>query len=272
MLFAAVLFLYGCIDRGYPYDPDIELSFDPCCNLQEFGASVWDYSEDGNPSSGTILLDNERIVRNGEIWAPAGAVLWPAKDRKVCVLAYAPYDAEASVSLERGVEFKGIDIKALSGELLYSNPVSDISKGDGGVIPITFSEALCKMSFRMRTNAFPVETVELKSLKALSLNTKGDFKSLPSPSWSVSGTAQAVTLAEGSYFLGGEPMVISEKFPLIPQQISTVLEAEIDYTDTNGLASHWVVSTETKTMDLIPGRSYCVDLLFNVETCTLTMP
>ena len=125
---------------------------------------------------------------------------------------------------------------------------------------------------RMRTDAFPEERVEVKSLRALTLATKGDFQSLPSPQWTLSGTAGAVTLAEGSFLLEGEPTVICGNHPLIPQRISTAFEAEIDYTDTNGLPSHWTVTSPIVEKNFIPGRSYYLDLTFSVETCTLITP
>ena len=197
-------------------------------------------------------------------------LLWPARDRKVFVLAYAPYGTASAISPERGVEFEGIDAEAIAEDLLYSDPVPDASKGRDGVIPLTFYPALCRVDFRLRTDAFPVEKVEVKALRALTLVTRGDFQSLPSPKWTLSGNPGPVTLAEGSFLLEGEPTVISGNHPLIPQRISTRFEAEIDYTDTNGIPSHWTVSTEPVEKNFIPGRSYYVDLMFSVETCTLT--
>ena len=272
MLFAAGLFLYGCIDCGYPYDPDLEITFDPCRNLQEFGVCVWDYPDGSFPSSGTLILNNDRVVRDGEIWAPVQPVLWPSKDRKICVIAYAPHGSAAAVTPESGVEFRGVDMEAFSGELLYSAPVLDISKAGGGIIPLTFSEALCRVTFRLRTDALPDDKVELKALRAKTLMTKGDFKSLPSPEWKPCGMPVSVTLAEGAFLLGGEPVAVSERYKMIPQRISTVFEADIEYTDANCLISHWNVATEPVELNFTPGRSYFVDLSFNVESCTLTAP
>ena len=270
MLFAAALSLYGCIDRRDLYDPDLEMTFDPCRNLASFGVRVWTYPDGSGPEEGTLLLEDARIVQDGGKWCPETPLLWPSKDRKVCAIGYAPYGMASAISQERGVEFEGIDAEAIQDDLLYSDPVPDASKGRGGVIPLTFYPALCRVDFRMRTDAFPVEKVEVKALRALTLVTRGDFQSLPSPGWTLSGTPGAVTLAEGSFLLEGEPAVISGQHPLIPQRISTAFEADIDYTDTNGLTSHWTVSTDPVEKNFIPGRSYFVDLMFSVETCTLT--
>ena len=270
MLFAAALSLYGCIDRRDLYDPDLEMTFDPCRNLETFGVRAWACPEGSGPAEGTLLLDDVRIIRDGGKWLPEKPLLWPARDRKVFVLAYAPYGTASAISPERGVEFEGIDAEAIAEDLLYSDPVPDASKGRDGVIPLTFYPALCRVDFRLRTDAFPVEKVEVKALRALTLVTRGDFQSLPSPKWTLSGNPGPVTLAEGSFLLEGEPTVISGNHPLIPQRISTRFEAEIDYTDTNGIPSHWTVSTEPVEKNFIPGRSYYVDLMFSVETCTLT--
>ena len=270
MLFAAALSAYGCIDRGNPYDPDLPLSFDPSLNLETFGAKAWMYPEGGTPSEGAVFLDDIRIVHNDGRWVPQEPVLWPAKDQSVCVLAYAPYGMASGISPDRGIEFNGIESGNVTEELLYGDPVRDLSKKGMGVIPVTFHEALCHVDFRMRTDAFPVEKVELKALRVLSLGTKGDFRSLPDPQWTLSATPIEVTLAEGSFLLKGEPIVICERYPLIPQRISTAFEADIDYTDTNGLTSHWTVATNPLEKNFVPGRSYTVDLSFTVETCTLT--
>ena len=272
MLFAAALSLYGCINRRDLYDPDLEMTFDPCRNLETFGVRVWSYPAGSRPDEGTLLLEDARIVQDGGKWLPEEPILWPERDREVSVLAYAPYGMASAISPERGIEFKGIDVEAVAEDLLYSDPVMDASKGRGGVIPLTFSPALCRVDFRMRTDAFPEERVEVKSLRALTLATKGDFQSLPSPQWTLSGTAGAVTLAEGSFLLEGEPTVICGNHPLIPQRISTAFEAEIDYTDTNGLPSHWTVTSPIVEKNFIPGRSYYLDLTFSVETCTLITP
>ena len=269
VLGAAALLVCACkVDRT-GYDPDTPLTFDPSLVSAPFGVDVWEYPEGGDIRESTVFLRDAVVVQDGDVWVPERAVLWPSRDRRLCLLAHAPYGSASSVTLDRGVEFKGVDAKTLTEELLYSDFVEGASKGNGGVIPVSFREALCHVDFRMRTDAFPSEKVEVKSVSILSVCSAGDFRSLPEPGWTVIGEPAEKEIFSGEFLAVGEPAPICESRRMIPQRLETAFRAEIDYTDTNGILTHWDVTSGTVVKTLLPGRHYTFTLSFIVDTCTL---
>ena len=269
VLGAAALLVCECAVDRTDYDPDMTLTFDPSLVSSSFGVDVWEYPEGGDAAEGADFLRGAHIVKDGDVWAPETAVLWPSRDKRLCLLAHAPFGAASSVTLERGIEFKEVNVEDVTEELLFSDFLENVSKDNGGVIPVSFHQALCHVDFKMRTDAFPEEKVEVKSLSILSLCTSGDFRSLPSPEWTVTGTPCEKQLFNGDFLAKGEPTVICEGLRVIPQRIETAFSAEIDYTDTNGIPSHWSVTSNTLTKTLLPERHFTVTLTFNVESCTL---
>lgn len=269
VLGAAAFLVCECtVDRTY-YDPDIALTFDPSLVSSGFGVDVWEYPEGGDAAEGADFLRGAHIVKEGDVWTPETSVLWPSRERRLCLLAHAPFCAASSVTLERGIEFKEVAIEDDMDELLFSDFIKNASKDNGGVIPISFHQAFCHIDFLIRTDAFPEEKVEITSLSILSLYTSGDFRSLPSPEWTVSGTPCEKQLFSGDFIASGESDVICENLKVIPQRLETAFHAEIDYTDTNGILSHWSVTSSTITKNLLPERHYTVTISFIVDSCSL---
>ena len=287
---AALLMAAACTVRVPDgYDPPLALRFDPVLSVPtkaagaldwpaglDFGVSIWDYPKNGSPSKSDVWLSDERCIDDGDHYVPVSEKLWPGKSRLLQVLAYAPYGSAASVTQERGVEFKNVDTSV---NLLYAGPESDIHKslpgtvesGAEGIISLTFRQAMCLLDISLRCNASPGESAVVTESSLDEAYIWGDFQSLPEPTWKPSGDTSPLNFFNGACTLSQENEVVGESLLTIPQLLTGKVTVKLRYTAVNPktvTTEHTLVS-EPLNKKLESGRHYTVTLSCLLESMTL---
>ena len=265
-------------------DEDVLLVFDPILNEisksaaspgefpsgQDFGVDVWDYPAGAETSLWEEYLMDARVARSGNEWKPGGNVLWPERTRHIAVLAHSPFGKASSVGLEKGVEFKDVDVTADQTDLLYCELVRDQAKS-GTVVSVPFRHALCHIDFAMRTNALSSENVEVKSVSVKYFCTQGNFRSIPTPEWALTGQMHQVEFFSGSVSLGSLNRPLEPGLWTIPQYIESVVNVKLDYTDTNGILLHLDLDSEPLKLNTEAGRQYSVTMAFVTDDLSLRL-
>ena len=237
-----------------------------------FGAQVWDYRIGKDASSGDVFLDDARITQNNGEWGPVPGILWPGVERELAVLAYSPFGKAAAVNMTEGVQFESVNTSVDQTDLLYTELRQGLHRNDGGVINLPFRHALCHVDFAMRTNASSDERVEIRSLSLSAIATEGSFHSLPEPVWTLTGSAPPVAFFTGLKLIRATNTELPGSGAwVIPQTVSAIVRAELDYTDPSGHIYTFTLESEPFVKIFEPGRQYTLILSFLPETETLEL-
>ena len=255
------------------YDPEVELRFDPVLLVatrsdgrfpedRDFGVRLWDYSPGDETPSWNGFLPLTKISFDGTKWSPASSMLWPASSRRIAVQAHFPYGRADAMDLENGICFRDVDVERDQTDLLYSDLLRNLSKDDGGVIHIPFRHALCFVDITLRTNAQAAEKVVVKNVSLLNVGTKGNFRSLPEPGWTLSGERHGIELFHGNETLGPLHRTIVSGIPMIPQVLDAPLHVTIEFTGTEGFTRTISVDSPPLNKRLECGRHYTLSLSY----------
>lgn len=198
------------------HDPIVRLAFEPVMHTRvrsaagdagdagdavgtSFGVSVWQLPEElaweTDQQSALPLLDAARLVRDGERWLPESGNDWPSNRYTLTCIGFAPYEAAAGCDATYGVRFEEVDTSTDPGDLRYTLPQTDLVKShNGGVVTLPLVQALCEVDFRVRgVNGYDATEVYVRSISFDNVGIRGDFRSLPAPTWTLRGNNAPLT-------------------------------------------------------------------------------
>lgn len=301
----ALLIASCTIDRRDPNDPDVLLSFSPAMYMQVDGEllggypddrpfSVWAWVNDAPANSGPAsttsgsspndgsapddapvvpasawkFIENSKVVHiSGDLWTPDVNVYWPSRDKRMTVIASAPYGRASSCSLSEGVTFSDVDMTSESADLLYSIPQTSLDKmEDGGKVPVPFNHALCQIAFRVKNRADAPNNgqIRLRRLTIDGVLTRGTFHSLPEPSWTLAGAPSPLTFFEGDFITRNVSDPVGVSRLAIPQDLDTFVTVEYDLCTPSGTTTHTATSGPLQTA-LQSGRRYIYTLSIGLD-------
>lgn len=275
---ALLLLAGGCVDdRRDGYDLVVEVAFSPAMYSAvraverpypddlPFGICAWALPSDlwweaHRDLAGAFLAD-ERVAREGETWEMERPVDWPSAELRLSFLGYAPYGAASDCDRHAGVRFTGVDTSADQTDLLYTDPLADVSKfTGGGVVPVVFRHALCKVDFRVLRLAAGGGTITIRRIEIEEVRHRGDFASLRDPQWQFADEAAPELFFEGETEVRTSIRPIGEARFLIPQRLDCAVRVEFDYTNPWGGTLRQRLSTRPLDADFEAGRHYTVTL------------
>ena len=277
---AATLLAAGCVnDRRDANDPVVEIVFTPVMHTPvragehpypddlPFGICAWSLPEDRpwetDRDRAEAFLVDERVACEGAEWGMDRRVEWPAATRRLSFLGYAPYDAASGCDRTGGVRFTGVDTSVDRTFLLYTDPLADVSKfTGGGVVPVVFRHALCKVDFRVHRTPAGGGTITVRRTEFESVRHRGDFASLRDPQWLFTDEAAPELFFEGEAEARSSIRPVGEARFLIPQRLDCAVRVEFDYVNPWGGTLRQQLSTRPLDAVFEAGRHY---------TCTLTI-
>lgn len=277
---AAALLTAGCVNnRGDEYDPVVEVVFAPVMHgsvrsvVQNypddmpFGVCAWSLPsnrrwETERGSAEEFLVD-ERVAHGEEAWSMSRRVEWPSRTMLLSFLGYAPYDSASGCDRNAGVRFDGVDTRTEQTDLLYTDPLADVSKfTGGGVVHVVFRHALCKVDFRMHRTTAGEGSIVVRRIWLESVRHKGDFASLREPQWILADEAASELFFEGEAEAQYSIRPVGEAHFMIPQRLDCAVCVELDYVNPWGGTVRQRLSTRPLDSVFEAGRHY---------TCTLTL-
>lgn len=227
-----------------------------------FGVWVLAYDEkeveSGVAPTPTIVVSDEEVRWNGSEWNTYSEYLWP-EEKMLSVAAYAPAEAEAHFSHQKGVVFNNVDV--LSGDsraLMFASPTTSQKQiSNQGVINIPFVHALSSVQFNVIPHVPSHVKVRVKSIKASNIFHKGSFSSLPQPLWIPQGESYEQTFFDGSVEVAsGETKALDSQVWVLPQgaNVNVKLVCDLVYEEGGELANQTFEVTEA--MNWKVGREY----------------
>lgn len=142
-----------------------------------------------NAGDAVTEMEHERAVHSdGNIYRPEGERLWAEGDRRMKFFACSPWE-RGGYDAGRGIFFDGYDLA--EGEDLMFCETAMLDYGTTlGTVSLAFTRALCRVEFRLLSSLRTDTELIVRKLTLCGIRTKGDFSSLPSPSWTVTGPAE----------------------------------------------------------------------------------
>lgn len=265
------------------HDPIVRLAFEPVMHTRvrsaagdagdagdavgtSFGVSVWQLPEElaweTDQQSALPLLDAARLVRDGERWLPESGNDWPSNRYTLTCIGFAPYEAAAGCDATYGVRFEEVDTSTDPGDLRYTLPQTDLVKShNGGVVTLPLVQALCEVDFRVRgVNGYEDTEVYVRSITLDNVGIRGDFRSLPAPTWTLRGNNAPLTLFEGEIRLEYAPQETGSTLRLIPQELNSTVTVEYEFLAPTGARLPQSDTTEPVERTLEAGRHYTFTL------------
>ena len=248
-------------------DPQVVLSFQPVVSPMTkavdmtgltVGVSGWTMKHGLGWIYGSEteeFLTCSRVVPGPEEkWYLEDMKLWPSSRERLTVIGYAPYEQAQGCDEIYGVRFDDVNVLETQPLLYYTEPQADLVKTvSGGMVSLPLQHALCHMEFKVRSRVAPEEQVSVKRITLDSACYTGDFRSLPQPKWTASGLVRDVEFS------------VQQPRLMIPQQLSSSVTVEFDYTNAAGLAIPLVLKTAVMEKKLYPGQHYTFVLSVGVD-------
>lgn len=231
-----------------------------------FGVSAWQFPEEQkwetDQESAQRFLDAARLVRDGEVWLPESGDDWPSNRYTLTCIGFAPYEAAAGCDATNGVRFEEVDTSTDPGDLRYTQPQTDLVKShNGGVVTLPLVQALCEVDFRVRgVNGYEDTEVYVRSITLDEVGIRGDFRSLPAPTWTLHGANAPLTLFEGEIQLEYTPQKAGQTRRLIPQTLNSTVTVEYEFLAPTGARLPQTDTTEPVKRTLEAGRHYTFTL------------
>ena len=288
----AVCLFAGCAsDETQDYHPELRLLFQPNMYMhvshedvdlfttdRSFGVSAWKLSEgqtwkrDASQAVSYLSMSEARSRKvsftdasttgtiEDTLWMVSDNVYWPSQEESLTFLAYSPYSANCSCDPMLGVTYT-VNTLENQTDFLYSRLHADkFSSNNGGVVPIQFEHALCKVDFRVKKQVYGNDRIIVKSITLDQAHCRGTFRSLATPHWEKEETLEPLPIFEGNEDIGSVPQSIGRYWMMIPQQLASPVTVEYEYiTPTQTLS--WKKQTVPLRTGLEAGRSYTFTLL-----------
>ncbi|MBR5857241.1 MAG: fimbrillin family protein [Bacteroidales bacterium] len=199
------------------------------------------------------------------LWAVSDRETWPDFDKNLAFMAYSPYSAGCTCSLESGITYV-TDILEDQTDLLYTSPLLNKHKiNDGWLVPIIFQHALCRINFKAKSRVSENEKIEVKRITLNNIHHKGVFRSLPNPYWVQDISERELPIFNGEKEIAGTPEIIGRYWLLIPQTLDTKVTVEYNYISNTGcLINHKIETIPLKTI-LEEGINYTFILSIGMD-------
>ena len=285
VLALAVALLDACLtERRESFDPDVTLTFQPAMYMQmdgewmgdypagrPFGVWAWSLQADKEWKNDAELaepfLENEEIAPSYDLyWAPFRPVLWPSRSKRLTIIAGSPFSKVAACTKEKGIEYRNVDMTLDQTDLLYTVPQTDLDKvSSGGNVTMPFSHALCQVAFKVKNigtdsdgDKFNVLKIEIASALC-----KGDFRSLPEPTWTTGQETATFTFLDGNETTDTMAKQLGQSVLLIPQRMNTTVDVTYEYHTAQGTYITFTNSCPLQA-DLRAGRRYTYTLALGI--------
>jgi hypothetical protein len=175
-------------DKSFPVDADL---------------GVWAFAlprekewEIFQPDAETLAA-NIRMEHNEALWVPQTPLVWDY-DKQLTLIAYSPFEVQASYSPLHGIVFDIYDTEeSPNTPLLYTDFVADqkVELNCAGVT-LPFYHALSKVDVKIKTVLTNDNAVVVKKIYLEQIHTEGTFFSHPTPEWVTTSGRRDVTLYE----------------------------------------------------------------------------
>lgn len=279
------LLLSACFDnenRGLP--SDVYISFDPVvtantrsdghAHLQEEPFFVWAYTMplgqhwSAEGSEEHLLMDKEIISLQNNEWLPSNTYYWPL-ETALTVFAVSPINLKSSFNTTQGICIEDIDAtQGIIPLFTYPTEANDMEHSNG-CVALPFVRTFCKVSLSIRSHAHQDSSLVLKALYMDSIAYKGDFQSLPQPTWTCSEERMRL------YFFQGESEILLnaqalDAHMLMGQFIHQSFTAVVDIydKDANLIEADKTLSTKALNIPWQAGRYY--DYTLNINSGKLS--
>lgn len=238
----------GCTEEESVRMPIVDISFSPAI-ISNTRATQGTYPTDApfevwayylpkskrwsdNCSEAQQLTAGHKVEYNGSEWLPTPALAWPS-DNNVTFIASAPLNIDTDFSIEDGIIIKDFDV--MSGVLpLFTEPVADCDAyNTNGYIALPFIHALSKVEFEVRSVILSDSVIKLKSLYMDNIMYKGNFNSLPEPTWEPYGETMRVDFCNDEIVVGRISTSVGWKM-IMGQYINNKVVLIVDILDSEG--------------------------------------
>lgn len=229
-------------------------------------------------ASATTLMNNVEISHQTDVWkATTGKYYWPNDSKSsITFIAYSPKNftwdgtpipASYSLSNSDGLTFTDFETDAET-DLMYADERKNKLGPYLGGLNVVFKHALTNIFFTAETDkVYDDITFTIKSIKVIDVLTKGTFKALPTPTWTLASDNGIFTpypdTEPGVVVTSTRTGKIGTELMMIPQDVSTVT-VEVVYT-----ISGTNVATETVTslvaLDGLWETNQRIEYVFGIE-------
>lgn len=285
----AVLMLAACThDEPLEYNPDLALMFQPSMYMHvsdddvegftedmDFAVRAWSLPRgvkwgDSSASANDYLPTSVAVYKNlaksdgdnaaDKLWSLSDRVEWPDAGTTLTFIAYSPADAACECDQTNGVTCV-MDAATEQTDILYTKPCIDREKTtDGGIVPLVFKHALCRIDLRAVHRVMDGEKITIKKITIDEVLHKGTFTSLPAPQWKLDDSYKPFVLFEGFEEVAATPTAVGRYLFLPPQKLATSLTVEFEYTTAMQTTIPQKLQTKLISTQLKPGRTYTYTL------------
>lgn len=283
IILAAVV-LTGCtLDNRHDFDVDYAIEFQPAMYMhsapsdtesypegQDFGVSVWVlpdgycWDEDSEKAEDYALACCIACEGDGS-WTMTD-MLWPAKYERLTFIAYSPFEEASGCDRTDGVLWTDVDIMEDQTDLLYTDPLADMSKTEcGGVVTLPFRHAMCLVDFRVKNRVEKGEKIVVKKITIDAVRNRGEFRSLMEPAWNLEDSMVPVVFYEGRYDTGWLPEPIGSEWLFLPQELDTNVAVEYEYVHSTGSKLFMDLKTVPLKTVLEAGKRYTFTLSVGID-------
>ena len=288
------LIFAGCTsDERIEYDPELTLMFQPGMYMHVSHDNVEGFTDDRNfavkawalprgarwseswanaseylPTSVAYCKKSQKTEDDGtydNLWSVADHIRWPDAGTTLTFIGYSPVSARCECTSADGVVYM-TDALTEQTDFLYTQPCLDREKSqNGGVVPLIFEHAMCRIDLRAVRRVADDEKITVKRISFDDVLHKGTFTSLPSPKWTLDDSYKEIVLFEGSEELASSPAAIGRYLFLPPQKLVTHITVEYEYTSSAQATIPLKQKTTLVKTALKAGHTYTYTLSVGID-------
>ncbi len=281
LLCLAALTLSACFDNeNKGLLSDVYISFDPVvmantrsddgsARVQEEPFLVWAYTMplgqhwSSQQAHEHLLMNAELISQQGQEWLPANKYYWPLQTA-LTVFAVSPTQLKTQFNNTQGICIEDVDAtQGIVPLFTYPTEAHDMQHSHG-CVALAFVRSFSKVSVSIRSYAHQDSSIVLKALYMDSIAYKGDFHSLPQPTWECNDERMKLSFFEGEMDITLNAQILSSHM-VMGQNIDRPLTAVIDIYDQNNqlIEANRTLSTKSLNTYWQAGRYYDYTLNIN---------
>lgn len=281
---AAIIMASCSLDRKEDFDVDYAIGFQPAMYMhaapsdmdtypaeQDFGVSAWSlpeglsWADDCSEAQDYLSMCCASCDEDGS-WSLKEDAFWPSKEERLTILAYSPYEAACTCDKKDGIVWTDVDITRNKTDLLFTEPLQDLSKMDcGGTVTLPFKHALCLVDFRVKHHVGDEDKITVKKIVIDEVHNSGSFRSLAEPAWVLNDSMASLMIYEGNYVADALPVPIGREWMVIPQALDTQVTVEYEYAHPYGGHLEMKLKTVPLLTRLISGQRYTFTLTIGID-------
>lgn len=187
---------------------------------------------ESNPATDNVVMDNVEIKYQTDVWRANNGTkyYWPNDDEtSISFFAYSPYSNGADGALGQTPTFDKIDGIKLTGyehndarckndvDFMIATPQKDqkfkSNIENNGVVKTQFAHQMTQVNFTIKKDAKIANDVNLylTSVQLIDIQNKADFKSLPTPDWTLKEETHDYTIDFPTLIAGSEVGYTTDK-------------------------------------------------------------